>query len=113
MTDQQPQSGGVIAIAWILTVLTFGYMLPWAIAATRGTSNQGPVAIVNVLTGWTLIGWIVALVMACQAHRIIYPAQTVVVAQQFVQTPAGWYPAPDGFGRQYWDGQTWTPHRSD
>src|SRR4051794_6689962 len=25
-----------VAIAWVLTVLTLGYMLPWAVAATRG-----------------------------------------------------------------------------
>lgn len=28
-------------------------------------------------------------------------------------TPAGWYPDPDGAGGQrYWDGSTWTEHRS-
>lgn len=28
-------------------------------------------------------------------------------------TPAGWYPDPDGFGRQrYWDGSAWTEHSS-
>ena len=27
---------GEVAIAWVLTLLTFGYLLPWAIAATRG-----------------------------------------------------------------------------
>lgn len=58
-------------IAWVITILTFGYMLPWAIAATRGKSNAGAVGWINLLLGWTIIGWIIALVMACGAHQAI------------------------------------------
>jgi hypothetical protein len=64
-------NGAEIAIAWIATVLTLGYMLPWAIAATRGKSNSLAVALVNFLLGWTFIGWVVALVMACTSHRVV------------------------------------------
>ena len=53
-------------IAWIFAVMTLFYFLPWAIAATRGRPNTGGVFLVNLLVGWTLIGWIAALVMACQ-----------------------------------------------
>ncbi len=69
MTDART-NGAEVAIAWILTVLTLGYMLPWAIAATRGKSNSWAVGLVNFLLGWTFIGWIVALVMACTAHQV-------------------------------------------
>lgn len=41
------------------------YMLPTIVAAARKHRKTGGVAIVNVLTGWTFIGWIAALVMAC------------------------------------------------
>ena len=27
-------------LAWIVAVLTFGYMLPWAIAVSRGKTNS-------------------------------------------------------------------------
>jgi hypothetical protein len=64
-------NGAEVAIAWIVTVLTLGYMLPWAIAATRGKSNSGAVALVNFLLGWTFIGWVVALVMACSSHQVV------------------------------------------
>jgi Superinfection immunity protein/Protein of unknown function (DUF2510) len=60
-----------VAFAWVLTVLTGGYLLPWAIAATRGKSNSGTIALVNLLLGWTVVGWIVALVMACTKHRVV------------------------------------------
>jgi hypothetical protein len=61
----RPASSGVIVTAWIVTFLTVFYMLPWAIAASRGKPNQAAIGLVNFLVGWTFIGWIIALVMAC------------------------------------------------
>ena len=55
----------IIVVAWIAAVLTVGYLLTWAIAATRSMPNHGAICVLNVLLGWTIIGWIVALVMAC------------------------------------------------
>jgi hypothetical protein len=57
--------------AWIIAIVTLGYMLPWAVAATRGKSNAGAIGWINLLLGWTLIGWIIALVMACGAHQTV------------------------------------------
>lgn len=125
MTDQRV-SGAHVAFAWIAAVLTFGYMLPWAIAATRGKSNAGAVGLVNFFVGWTFIGWIAALVMACTAHQVMHGGPNVVVSTQhfpvartvntLVAAPGGpapgWYWAPDGSGPQYWDGARWTIHRA-
>lgn len=58
-------------VAWTIAVLTLGYMLPWAVAATRGKSNAGAIGWVNLLAGWTGIGWIIALVMACTSHQAV------------------------------------------
>ena len=124
ITDQRTPSGVVVAIAWVSAVLTLAYMLPWAIAVTRGRSNMAAIGVLNLLLGWSLIGWIAALVMACQAHAPVTPVN-VVFAQQFPnahfagpvppatpQPAAGWYPSPDGHGRQYWDGHAWTGHHA-
>jgi len=54
----------LIFLAWLIAIGTMGYMLPWAIAVSRGTTNQGSVAAVNLLLGWTIIGWFIALIMA-------------------------------------------------
>ena len=78
VTDKSGKNVQAI-IAWILAVVTLGYMLPWAIAATRGKSNAGMIGVLNFLLGWTLIGWIVALVMACSAHQIASAAPNVTV----------------------------------
>jgi hypothetical protein len=123
LTDRREPDTALVVVAWVLAVLTGGYALPWAIAVTRGKANHGGVALIDFLLGWTLVGWIVALVMACQAHGVIAAPVTmnVVVAQQFPHAqfgappapahatpPADWYPSPDGSGRRYWDGRAWT-----
>jgi hypothetical protein len=58
-----------VIVATILTILTVGYFLPLAIAESRGKSNSLAIGPVNFLLGWTVIGWIVALVMACGSHQ--------------------------------------------
>lgn len=125
-TDQRSPSGAVVAIAWVCAVLTLAYMLPWAIAVSRGRSNMAAIGVLNLLLGWSLIGWLAALVMACQSHTPmpVMPVN-VVFAQQFPHAQfagpvppaaalptAGWYPSPDSAGHQYWDGRAWTGQRA-
>lgn len=139
-TDQRPISVVLVVVAWVLTLFTLGYLLPWAIAESRGRSNHGAVGLINFFLGWSLIGWVVALVMACQSHQVVGGHTTVVVAQNFAPAPSydtpsyatpshdtpsldtaprplaapgpGWYLAPDGSGQQFWDGAAWTEHRA-
>jgi hypothetical protein len=127
VTTQQDHSVQAV-FAWIITVFTFGYMLPWAIAATRGKSNSAAIGLLNFLLGWTFVGWVVSLVMACSAHSAVGygPSITthVTIAQQFPSppppptyapppsppaVPPGWYPDSSGLQR-YWDGTAWTQH---
>ena len=117
LTDQQPASTPVVVISWIVTVFTSLDMLPWAIAASRGKANQWSVFLVSLLLGWTVVGWIVALVMACTAHRMLLPGTMLGYAQPpqlpaAPAVPAGWYPNPQGAGHRYWDGYRWTEHFS-
>ena len=57
-------------VAVVLAILTAGYLLPWAIAAVRDVSHWS-VFWVNLLLGWTIVGWIIALVMALRRQRLI------------------------------------------
>lgn len=41
------------------------YLLPTIIAAIRGHARLGGIAVVNLLLGWTLVGWVASLVWAC------------------------------------------------
>ena len=57
-------------VAIVVAILTAGYMLPWAIAAVRDVPHWG-VFWVNLLLGWTIVGWIVALVMSLRRQRVV------------------------------------------
>ena len=57
-------------IALIVAILSAGYMAPWAIAAIRDVRHWS-VFWVNLLLGWTVIGWIIALIMSLRAQRLI------------------------------------------
>jgi hypothetical protein len=59
----------VVLLAWVIALLTGFYMLPWAVAVTRSMPNTGSILLINLLLGWTIVGWIVALVMACSQPR--------------------------------------------
>ena len=54
-------------VAIIVAIATGLYMLPWAIAALRDVRHWG-VFWVNLLLGWTIIGWVIALVMALRSQ---------------------------------------------
>jgi Superinfection immunity protein len=59
-------TGGVsapaVVVIWV--VLVAAYWAPTIIAPVRKVRGIGQVVIVNFFLGWTLIGWVVALVMA-------------------------------------------------
>ena len=56
-------------VAVLVTLLTLGYMFPWMIAALRGKSNHWGVFWVNLLLGWTIIGFIAAFIMSIMPHQ--------------------------------------------
>jgi len=116
--------GGVFILLIVLAILL--YFLPSIIALLRQHHQKGAVFAINLLLGWTLIGWAVSLAMAMSAKR-----QSPVVVNQIVgggaaanapavlpvgppatapaTWPAGWYPDPQVPGQtRRWDGAAWT-----
>lgn len=50
-------------------VLLLIYFAPAIVAAYRGHHDKLAIGVLNVLLGWTGLGWIGALVWACTAPR--------------------------------------------
>jgi hypothetical protein len=64
---------------WILLLLIVIplYFLPAIVANNRKHPNSGPILVINLLLGWTFLGWVGALVWALSSTGIQGP--TVVV----------------------------------
>lgn len=62
--------GRAMAGLWVLWgMVVVAYWLPTIVAAIRGV-NLGRVAVLNFLLGFTVIGWVIALVLACRRKQV-------------------------------------------
>ena len=57
--------------AVLITVLSLFYFLPFAIAFNKRRANTGAIFALNLFLGWSLIGWVVALVWALKEEQVI------------------------------------------
>jgi len=48
----------------IIVASVVGYMIPGIIAIQDKKANRKAIVALNILAGWTLVGWIIALVWA-------------------------------------------------
>ena len=66
-------NGGAIIGFLLLAGL---YFLPTIIGSQRKVVNMGSVFVINLLLGWTVIGWVVALAMAARTNPNTYDKKT-------------------------------------
>jgi ABC-type sugar transport system permease subunit len=57
--------------AVLITLLSLFYFLPFAIAFNKKRANTGAIFALNLFLGWSLIGWVVALIWALKEERTI------------------------------------------
>jgi hypothetical protein len=92
----------VIVLADVAVMSGALYLLPVLIGRIRRVPDLGSVAVINVLLGWTLIGWAAALALALRSTR---PPAAVQVVQN-VPAPPSWPGQPPGPG---WAGPPGAP----
>lgn len=63
-------AGGIFLVLFVLGA----YFFPFIVATIRRQPNNTAIFIINLLLGWTLIGWVVALVWAVKAK----PQPTII-----------------------------------
>lgn len=96
------QRTALLMLAAVVLVAIVVYLLPTLVAAGRGVPNLGSIVAVNLLMGWTLAGWVVALALALRDRPASAP-------QRSVAPSAGWYPDPELPSRlRYWSGTGWS-----
>ena len=98
---------GLALFALFMGLAVAGYFLPSIIAGRRKHHNLGAIIAVNLLLGWSLIGWIVALVWS-----LTDPSPTVRLqqpVQQWAGAPAVQYQVGDVVNGHRFNGQTWEP----
>jgi hypothetical protein len=83
-----------IAVLFGLLAAIAAYWVPTIVAMIRQVPNKGSIIVINLFLGWSVIGWIVALAMACRSRPqlpqyVVPPGWAPPGAG-----PAGWTPAP-------------------
>ena len=59
----------MIVFLSLLAVCSGGYFVPTLVAYCREHHNAGAIFFVNLLFGWTIIGWVIALLWSCSQVR--------------------------------------------
>ena len=60
-----------LLVAILISILSLFYFLPFAIAFHKKRANTGAIFALNLFLGWSLIGWVVALVWALKEEQVV------------------------------------------
>ncbi len=100
-------AGAVVLVGMVAAALI--YFLPFIIGETRDAPHIGSIFAINLVFGWSVIGWVVALVMAL---RSVDGPPMLFTPMPVDHAAAGWYPDPETGRSRWWDGSRWGPIRT-
>ena len=61
-----------LIIGALIGVFIFFHFIPYYIASARNHPNKYPILAINLFLGWSIVGWVVALVWALTVNPIIH-----------------------------------------
>ena len=64
LSDEQATALAGILLLFFFGVGLFIYFLPWFISIWRKSPYTAPVFVINLLAGWSGVGWLLAIVLA-------------------------------------------------
>lgn len=67
--------GTVVFFLFCLVVGGFIYFIPWIVANDKKHHQSGAILVLNLLLGWTLVGWVAALVWACTNPIVVQQSE--------------------------------------
>jgi hypothetical protein len=67
-----------VMVTEIVVMSVAMYVLPVIIGCIRRVPDIGSVIVINILLGWTLAGWVVALALALRSATSVHPVVQVV-----------------------------------
>lgn len=70
------------------------YLVPVMVGVARHAPDLGAIAVINVLLGWTFVGWVLALALAM---RSVSTARLVVQLVQNLPPGGGWAELQGGY----------------
>lgn len=76
----------ILSAVVLVSLLIALYLIPVVVGVARHAPDLGSIAVINILLGWTFVGWVLALALAMRSAR---PAGPVVQLVQNVP-PGGW-----------------------
>jgi putative effector of murein hydrolase LrgA (UPF0299 family) len=53
---------------WLIILLIL-YFVPAGVAVARRVPHWGSVLVIDLFLGWTVLGWIIALALACRSRE--------------------------------------------
>jgi hypothetical protein len=61
-------NGFAVTLIWIVIILA--YWTPTLVVLIRKAPSPGAVIVINAFLGWSVVGWVVALAMACRSKSV-------------------------------------------
>lgn len=69
VSDSPTEFLNTVGSSLLLIILGAIYLIPMVVALRRGHPQAGPIIVINLLLGWTLIGWALVLAWAVGSFK--------------------------------------------